>query len=112
MRVTDVQRQLACSQKIFCLKYFISIHGIPTTPRPLYGSGTYLCTYVKYGDKSYSHHHTVSISKFSAHTKLLSGRISVSGQPFLLLLIIAIPGEALGQKEKATSLLHSSTPVV
>src|SRR6266702_5078905 len=94
------------------LKYLISIERITTTPVTYSVNGNYLCTYVKNGDKSYSHHHTVSISKFSTHTEFLSRRISVSGQPFLSLLIIPVPSLALRQRMKTISLLHSSTPIV
>src|SRR6266702_3897846 len=62
------------------LKYLISVERITATLVASYGSGTYYrCMYAKDVDKSYLHHHTVSISKFSAHTELLSGRISVPG---------------------------------
>jgi len=92
-RVTDSQQQSAFSQTMSFSKYSISIERITTTSVTLYGNGTYLRMYVKDGDKLYLHHHTVSISKFSAHMELLSGRISASGQPFLSFLIIAIPGD-------------------
>ena len=52
------------------------------------GIGTYWLTYVEDGDKSYLSHHVVSISTFSAHLGLLSGRTSVSGQTFRSLLIM------------------------
>ena len=42
----------------------------------------------KGGDKSYLTRHSVSIYDFSAHMELLSGRIWISGQTFLLLLTI------------------------
>src|SRR6266702_3931179 len=80
-------------RRCFFSKYSISIERITTISVTLYGNGTYLRMYVKDGDKLYLHHHTVSISKFSAHMELLSGRISASGQPFLSFLIIAIPGD-------------------
>jgi hypothetical protein len=58
----------------------------------LNGVGTYWRTYVEDGEKSYWTHHTVSLSEFSAHTELPLGRISVSGQPFLL-MFSSIPGK-------------------
>jgi hypothetical protein len=86
-----MQQQLACSQTMSCLKYLTYIERISHTPFAPHGNGTHWCTYVEDGDWSSLRLHTVSISKFSAHTELLSGGISVSGQPFLSLLIIAIP---------------------
>ena len=111
--VSDIKRQLACSQTMSCSKYLIPVKLIPTsTSTTLHGNGTYWRMYAEGGDKSYLSHHTVSISQFSAHTKLLSGRISVSGQPFPLLFLAAISIQALGQKVKTTSLPHLGTPVV
>src|SRR6266702_1583148 len=107
-----MQQQSARSQTMSCLKYLTSVERLSGTTVSLDGSGTYLCTCVEDGDKLYLSHHTVSISKFSAHTELLSGRIWVSGQPFLSLFIMAIPGTALGQTMRTMSLLHLSTPIV
>ena len=76
-KVTDVQRQSACSQTMSCSKYLISTDRMGSTPLTLYGNGTCLCTYVEDGDKSYLHHHTVSISKSSANAVLFSRRISI-----------------------------------
>src|ERR1700761_8834150 len=104
-----MQQQSACFQIMHYLKYLISIEITTTTPLALYGNGTYLCMYAKDGDILYLHHHTVSISKFSAHSELLSGRILASGQSFLLSLIITIPGAALHLMMKTMLLLHSST---
>ncbi|KAH9065042.1 hypothetical protein EDB87DRAFT_1187070 [Lactarius vividus] len=83
-RVADMQEQSMCSQIMSCWKYLTSAARI-TTPFVIksYGNGTYWRVYAKDGDKSYLSHHTVSISKYSAPSALLSGRISISGQPFL-----------------------------
>src|ERR1700735_4909607 len=98
MRVTDVQRRSTRSQTMSCSKYLISIERFTFNPESstfaLYGDGTYWCMYVKDGDKSYSSHQTVSTSKSSAHAKLLSGRILVSGQTFPSLLITTFLKEA------------------
>src|SRR6266702_7027290 len=104
-----MQRQSACFQTMSCLKYLIeAIHTLITA----HGNGTYWRTYVKDGDKSSLHHHAVSTSEFAAQTKLLSRRTWVSGQPSLSLLIMAVPGKALGQTMKTMSLLLLSTPIV
>src|SRR5580698_2902215 len=97
---------------MYYLKYLISIEVTMTMPVALYGNGTYLCMYVKDGDRLYLHHHIVSTSKFSAHTELLSRRISASGQSFLSSLIITIPGVALLLMTKTMSLLHLSAPIM
>ncbi len=108
-----MQQQSARSQTMSCLKYLTSVERLSGTTVSLDGSGTYLCTYVEDGDKLYLSHHTVSISEFSAHTELLSGRIWVSGhQPFLSLLVMAVPGMALGRMMRTMSLLHLSTLIV
>jgi hypothetical protein len=112
-RVTHAQHQSACSQTMSWSKYLISIGRITTTSTtPQHGNGTYWCMYVNGGDKSYSRHHTVSSSKFSAHAELLSGRISASGQPFLSFLIYYFPLATFRLTTKTMSLLHSSTPIV
>ena len=83
--ITDAQ-QLACSRIMSCSTYLTSVERVTMalqTPIAPYGNGTCWCMYANDGDKLYLRHHTVSISKFSAHTELLSG-IWVSGQPFLL----------------------------
>src|SRR6266404_916907 len=46
-------------------------------------------TSAKDGGKSYLHPRTVSISRFSARTEPLSGRIWIAGQPFPLSLTTA-----------------------
>jgi hypothetical protein len=108
-RVTDVHRHSACSHMMSCSTYLISIEIMTTLA--LDGNGTYWCTYVEDGDKLYSNHHTVSISKFSAQTDLLSRRIWVSGQPFLSFLMYR-PLGSLPPMMKTMPLLHSSTPIV
>ncbi|KAI9452417.1 hypothetical protein BJY52DRAFT_1418696 [Lactarius psammicola] len=62
-----------------------------------------------HGDKLSLNRHTVSISEFSAHSGLQSGRISISGQPFLLSRIIALA--PLDTTMKTMSLPHLSTPI-
>ena len=95
-----MQQQSAYSQTTSYLKYLTSIERVATivmrTPFALYGNGTYWRMYAKDGDESYLRHHTVSISKFSAHMELLLGRIWVSGQPFpsLLIIVVPLPGPA------------------
>ena len=49
----------------------------------LYGIGTDWCTSAKDGGTSYLRPRAVSISKFTARTELLSGRIWVAGRPYL-----------------------------
>src|SRR6266702_5229983 len=105
-------QQSTRSQTMSCLKYLTAIEAIHIPTIPAYGNGTCWCMYAKDGDKSYLRHHTVSISEFSAHTTLLSGRMLASGQPFLSLLIIVMLGAALRLTMKTMSLLHSSTPIV
>ena len=83
------------------------------TPFTLSGDGTYLCTHVESGAKSYSGHHTVSICEFNAQPKLLSGRIWISGRPFLSLLIINIPMRGCLQKKSKNTIssLHSNSSI-
>jgi hypothetical protein len=57
------QQQSTRSQTMPCLKYLIFIESIAVE----FNGGAYWCTYVEDGDKSYSSHHIVSISK-SLHT--------------------------------------------
>jgi hypothetical protein len=52
-----------------------------------------------------------SIMSITTHTELLSGRTSVSGHPFLSLLIIAFSGSS-HVNMKTISLLHLSIPIV
>ena len=83
----------------------------PTGTLALNGIGTYWCTYVEDGDTSYSSHHAVSISEFSAHTELQLGRILVSGPPFLSVSNY-FPWDAWSPQMKTMSLLRSSTAIV
>src|ERR1700691_1041146 len=92
-----------------CSKYSIPIKIITTTPFDLYGNGTYWFMYVEDGDKSYSHHQTVSSSKFSAHPDVVSERISISGQPFPSFFFYISSRTTL---MKTMLLLHSSTTIV
>ena len=113
-RVTDRQRQSACSQRMSCSTYFVSIKRITTNPT-LSGNGTYLCTYVKDGDSSYSRHHSVSTCEFSAHPEISSGRIWVSGQHYpsvSILIAIPIGGMATMHQVKIISLLYSGMSIV
>ena len=107
-RVTDMPQQSARSQTMSCLEYLTPVERISATFAP-YGIGTYWCTYVEDGDRSYSPHHIASISTFAVHTELLSRRIWGSGQPFLSSSIITIiTRSALHLMTKTTSLLRSS----
>src|SRR5258708_20897831 len=111
------ERISASSQTMSYSKYSISVERITTTniSMTLYGNGTYLCTCVEDGDKSYLRHHSASNSGFSAHPELLSGRIWICGQPFLSLLIIPITIVGIAKMRgilKTVSLLHSSTSIV
>ncbi|KAH9064999.1 hypothetical protein EDB87DRAFT_1182836 [Lactarius vividus] len=110
--VVGTYQQSIRSQTTSCLKYLISIEASHILTIPAYGNGTYWCMCAKGGDISYLHHHTVSISEFSAHTTLPSGRILASGQSFLSSLIIAMLGAALRLVMKIMLLLLLSNLAV
>ena len=82
-----MRQRSACSQTISCLRYLISVGSlrVTTTPFITSGDGTYWRRYAEDGDKSYLRLHAVSNSYSFARTKLLSGNIWISGQPFLSL---------------------------
>jgi len=117
-RVTDMRLQSASSQTVSYLQYLISIERAKTTVNPVtilangaHQNGTYWCIFVIDGDKSYLHHHAVSISKFPVHSEPPSRRFWVSGQPFLSLWFMRID-PILRLLVKTISLLHSGTPIV
>lgn len=75
------------------LRYLISVDSQMITFNldvALSGSGIYWYMCAGGGNKSYLHHHAVSVSKSSAQMELLSGVILVSGRPFLSLYNMAL----------------------
>src|ERR1700761_6593569 len=89
-----MQQRSMCFQTMSCSRYFTSVERMPILTgiclNMSYGNGTYWCMCAKGGDISRLHHHSVSISEFSAHRALLLGRVWISGQSFFRLLLDTI----------------------
>lgn len=74
-------------------------------------NGTPWCMYVEDGDKSYSSHHTDSISEFSANLEVLSGRICAYGQHYLSLSSTPTWRRALHRATRTMPLLPSRNTI-
>ena len=109
-RVMNMQRQSTGSQTMSCLKYLM--YGEVSQAFSQLRNGIPWCMYAEDGDKSYSSHHTDSISEFSANLEVLSGRICVYGRPYLSLSNIPTWREALHRATKTMSLLPSRNTIV